>query len=536
MTSFLSFLKKIGGLPNVTNLTVDELSNRAVPFGRKTDFGNLSFSSTVRSRSASQSVVFGSERVQEKNLTPGQARIAGNLSKTLSVLKEYIMNTPIVSVQRTIGDNKTFNPKCTLYLSTQRPDNIRQAYLWSKTLRDYDSDSPGPELTLICIPEWPEHDRQVLVFPEDGFTIVLGMDYVGEVKMGFLRMAMWYAKQEGMLSLHAGSKLLNVKPKGSPAKRYGMLLFGLSGTGKTTHSCHNHGLTGTEESIEILQDDIVFLNEDGSALGTEQGFYLKTEGVRQENQPIILNGLSSPDVLFENVMVDNDGNVKMNDLTLGSNGRAVMSRNALSPHISKSINMPPLEALDGLIIAFVTRRMTVLPIVSKLNAEEAAKAFMLGESIETSAGDPKRAGESVRVVGTNPFMIGEEEDEGKWFYSFLKKHRDKIQCFLLNTGGVGEIIKTNTDGTKTVKQKPCRVSIPEMSSIIGGIIRDTIEWTEDPYFRSTVPAKVEGVDIEKFEIKKFYDANQIQNYVDTLESERDQWLSQFPDLPKEIVI
>ena len=199
MKNFASFLKTISELPNVTKLTSDELSNRAVPFGRKTQFGNLSFSSTVRSRSASQSVVFGSERVQEKNLTPVQARIVGNLAKTLSVLQEYIMNAPIVRVQRTIGDNKTFNPKCTLYLSTQRPDNIRQAYLWSRTLRDYDSDSPGPELTLICIPEWPEHDRQVLVFPEDGFTVVLGMDYVGEVKMGFLRMAMWYAKQKGML-------------------------------------------------------------------------------------------------------------------------------------------------------------------------------------------------------------------------------------------------------------------------------------------------------------------------------------------------
>jgi phosphoenolpyruvate carboxykinase (ATP) len=30
---------------------------------------------------------------------------------------------------------------------------------------------------------------------------------------------------------------------------------------------------------------------------------------------------------------------------------------------------------------------------------------MLGESIETSAGDPKRAGESIREVGINPLNI-----------------------------------------------------------------------------------------------------------------------------------
>ena len=78
-----------------------------------------------------------------------------------------------------------------------------------------------------------------MCFPDEGLTIVLGIDYVGEVKMGFLRMAMWEAKKAGMLSLHAGSKLLTAKQPDGSTGNYGMLLFGLSGTGKTTHSCHD---------------------------------------------------------------------------------------------------------------------------------------------------------------------------------------------------------------------------------------------------------------------------------------------------------
>lgn len=89
---------------------------------------------------------------------------------------------------------------------------------------------------------------------------------------------------------------------------------------------------------------------------------------------------------------------------------------------------------------FITRRNTIVPIVSKLTPEQAA-AFMLGESIETTASDPCRAGESVRVVGTNPFIIGDETKEGHIFYRLLKRNGDKIQCYLLNTGGVGEIIE-----------------------------------------------------------------------------------------------
>ena len=77
-----------------------------------------------------------------------------------------------------------FNPKCTLLLSVQRSDNIRQAHLWSHTLRDHDPSAPGPDLVQVCIPEWPENDRQVLVFPEQDLTVILGSDYVGDSQNG----------------------------------------------------------------------------------------------------------------------------------------------------------------------------------------------------------------------------------------------------------------------------------------------------------------------------------------------------------------
>ena len=533
--SFLDFVKSLPEHGNVQSVTIDQLDGEAFKHGRITSTGGHSFYSNVRNRSAGVAVVFGSDRVATKSFNAAQQRISDNRDKTLEEVRKYLLRTPLIRVQRTIGDNSEFNPKCNLFLSVQRPDNVRQACLWSHTLRDYDPSSPGPDLYEVCIPEWPEDEKQVLVFPEENLTVILGIDYVGEVKMGFLRMAMWDAKEEGMLSLHAGSKVVTAQQPDGGSKRYGMLFFGLSGTGKTTHACHGHGMDAPGEVMDILQDDIVALVKNGSALGTERGFYLKTEGMNAATQELIYNALRSPEALFENVMLTEDGEIDYTDLSLGGNGRAVIPRTTFGDYVGDDINMPSLDQLDGMVVAFITRRMTVLPLVSRLSPEQAAAAFMLGESVETSAGDPRRAGESVRVVGTNPFLIGSEADEGNWFYDFVKNNEDKVQCYLLNTGGVGEILERDEQGRAIVKQPVTRVPIPEMSAMIRGILRNSVDWQEDPLFGTEVPVAVEGVDISKYDLSHFYTDEQVREFADRLKEERRAHLDRFPGLNPKIL-
>ena len=353
--------------------------------------------------------------------------------------------------------------------------------------------------------------------------------------MGFLRMAMFDFKQEGFLSLHAGSKLVTAQQPNGSDKRYGMLFFGLSGTGKTTHSCHDHGLTGAGEGMEILQDDIVALAMDGSALGTERGFYLKTEGLHPETQPVIYSALEQPEALFENVMLTYDGKIDYADLSLGGNGRAVIPRASMAPHVGPGINLPPLDQLDGMVIAFITRRMTVLPLLSRLSPQQAAASFMLGESVETTAGDPRRAGESVRVVGTNPFMVGSEPEEGNWFYNFVKRNQAKVHCYLVNTGGVGEILERDGQDRPVIKQSVTRIAIPEMAAMIRGILRDTIQWKVEPCFGTEVPETVDGLDVSKFDLSRYYTPEQIEEYSSRLREERREYLAGFPGLHQEVV-
>lgn len=520
---------------NVQHPPPEQVRETAEKYGAKTKFENYNFVSTVKNRSAGLTVYIGSPKVMQPELNPKQKEIIRNLPKTIKEVHEYLKKAPFVCVERNMGDNPDFSPRCTLYVSTHRKEMVRLAHMVNQTLFDK-REAPGPKLNIVYIPEWQEKDRQILVFPEIGVTYILGTDYYGEAKKGFLRMAMWFAKQEGMLGLHAGAKIVKARDaKTGKIKKYSMIIFGLTATGKTTHSCHDHGLHLKGEGIEIAQDDIVFLRQDCSVLGTEKGFYLKTEGVSPEIQPVIYNAITKPNAIFENVMVDYLGNVYFGDETLTGNGRGIMQRDDFGDFKSESINLPPVDGLDGMIIVFITRRNTVVPILSKLSLEQAAAAFMLGESIETTGSDPKRVGESVREVGTNPFIVGDYAEEGNMFYKFIRKHPEKIQCYLLNTGGVGEIVEEQEDGTKVIRQKVLRVEILENAANIRGIVRGTIEWEKEPYFGTMIPKKVEGVDISKFELSRFYTQEQINAYVEQLKRERIEWLEKFPGLNPAIV-
>ncbi|MCK4478226.1 phosphoenolpyruvate carboxykinase [Candidatus Bathyarchaeota archaeon] len=512
---------------NVAHPTMGELKRKAEKYGVRTVYGNYNFVSTVKNRSAWLTVYIGSQRVLQHQLGPRQKEILRDVPKTVELMHEYIKRAPFLCVERTMGDNPHFNPHCTLYMSGHRKEMIRLAYMVGQTLFPFREGVSGPKFYLLFVPEWQEKDRQVLVFPEIGVTYVLGSDYYGEAKKAFLRMAMWAAKQEGMLGVHAGAKIVKGSDNMGRIRRYSMILFGLSATGKTTHACHNHGLLEDGEGQEIVQDDVVFIRPDGSALGPEMGFYLKTGYLDPKVQPIIYRAAISHKTIFENVMVDYHGNIHFDDTTLTENGRAIIQRDDLGQDKSESVNLPPIDELDGMIIIFITRRNTVIPIASKLTLEQAAATFMLGESIETSAGDPSRVGNSVREVGTNPFIVGDKTLEGNWFYDFIKKHSDEVQCYFLNTGGVGE---KREGSNKILKQSVLRVEIPEMAAIIRGIVRNTVEWERYPYFNTLVPRRANGVRMTKFNTSKFYSKKEISDYVNKLKEERVEWLKKFDNL------
>ncbi|MBI3317527.1 MAG: phosphoenolpyruvate carboxykinase [Candidatus Omnitrophica bacterium] len=534
--SILPFVEGLFSRPNVRHPSDAELRGEAERFGTRTTFNNHVFHTMVKNRSAGLTLYVGPPPVQQKGLSAKQQEILKKVPQTLETVFRYLEKTPLVCIERSLGENPAFYPSCRTYISVARPEMIRIGYMWWALLFPPKKGNASVPQHLIYIPEWQEKDRQILVFPEEGVTFVLGTDYLGESKKGHLRMAMWNAKRRGMLGVHAGAKLITAKDaRTGKLKRHSMLIFGLTATGKTTHSCHNHGLEDPGEKVGIVQDDVVFLKKDGSALGSERGFYLKTEGLDPETQPLLYHVATQPDAVLENVLVDYRGQVDFSDETLTTNGRGVVQWNDFGDRRAESPNLPPLSEVDGLIIAFITRCNTVVPVASKLNLEQAAAAFMLGESVESSGGDPSRAGEAVRVVGTNPFIVGDEAEEGNRFLEFLDAWKEKVSCYLLNTGGIGELSHQQPDGKRVIQRKVDRIQIPEMASIIRGIVRNTIEWEEEPLFGTWVPARVDGVGLERFDPRRFYSQDQMETLARQIIQERIAHLKQYPALDPRIL-
>ncbi|MFP4498653.1 MAG: phosphoenolpyruvate carboxykinase (ATP), partial [Vulcanimicrobiota bacterium] len=290
----------------IVNPTFDELRNMASNNERTTEFGSASYISNIKSRSAKLTDIIYNDATPEQE-------------KLIRKVMEHLKTRTLIQLDRQMckKDGKTLH--CRYYV----PREFAQIpYAWGQTLFDCENTGGKPDIKVIACPDWTE--RRVLVDPKSHTTFVLGTDYIGEIKKANLRMAMYIAKQRGMLGLHAGSKEIYFKNNGK-THRKGAIFFGLSGTGKTTLTCHHHGLAGTD-GVTIRQDDVIILQHDMYCLGTEDNFYIKTEGLEPQGQPLLYNAATSSRAILENIWVGEDGTVDFLNYARTSNGRAVVHR------------------------------------------------------------------------------------------------------------------------------------------------------------------------------------------------------------------
>ncbi len=516
--------------PNVEHASMRSLRRKALATARKTKNGSALWYSKLSSRIAPRTVYLGSgPEIVLPTPSPLQLDLVEKAPDELHKVLQLIRTMPFVHIRRQMGDNGEFNPVCNLYVCVADVKNYRLALEWASTMGPVKSGRKGPEFVMIDIPEEHMLRMQVLAIPEHDVNVALGTDYTGECKKGFLRQAMFRADQRGMLGLHAGSKVVRARDGASgKLKKYGVLMFGLTATGKSTWSCHQLGLDADRgEGTWVSQDDIVMLKRDGSALGTEQGFYVKTD-VDLKLQEAMYRSLVHKSALLENVMVDADGKIDFQDERLGENGRGVLDRRQLAVRrngrlvsiCAKSIDLPPLDELDGLVFAFITRRNTIMPFAQRLTPEQGVLAYLWGESTHSFATQPEKAGESVRVVGTDPFIVGAQGRKVNAFYDIVMdlahRHPGKVHFVQYNTGGVGEVIdEDRATGKKTLVRKVTRVPLDLMAALQRGDLRGTNEYRKGRLNTEEV-VTCEGVDLAPYDPANFYDEAQIKAYIHDL--------------------
>jgi phosphoenolpyruvate carboxykinase (ATP) len=527
---FAENLQSLLDSPNIRKVQLEDLRKPAIKNGQRTQYGSYGWRSSVSSRIGPRTVYLGSPNSWLPNPSELHTNIINNAPEELHKVLHWVRTLPMVHLRRQMGDNDEYNPICNLFMSMADPKNARIAYMWGHTM-DKVQKRPGPEFYFIHIPEEHHLRQQVLALPEHHINIVLGSDYMGEDKKGFLRQAMWYADEHGMLGLHAGTKVVTVRDKVSgKLKNYGFFMFGLSATGKSTWSCHPLGLNYKEgEDTKVAQDDIVFLKNDGSALGSEQNYFVKTD-VSHELQEAMYNALTHKSAMLENVMINSQGKVDFMDERLCANGRAVIMRKQLKIQRGrrkegiyyKSINLPSLEELDGLVFAFITRRNTIMSFSQKLTPEQAVLAYLWGESSHSAASEPDKAGQSVRTVGTDPFIVGSRAKKVNRFHDIIMsleaKYPGKLQYFQYNTGGMGEIMEAHMEGSfrkVNIIRKVNRVPIPLMAAIQRGDLRGTNHYEMGRLGTAEIKS-CEGGDLASYNPDTMYSQEQINKYVDDL--------------------
>jgi phosphoenolpyruvate carboxykinase (ATP) len=183
--------------------------------------------------------------------------------------------------------------------------------------------------------------------------------------------------------------------------------------------------------------------------------------------------------------------------------------------------------VDYLLI--LNRNENLIPAVAKLNQEQAAAFFMLGETTGTAAGGAAEEGKFLRVPGTNPFFPLPHGLQGNRLLELLATH--PIEAYLLNTGRVG-----GKDGDERSK----KLRIPDTSACVKGIAERSITFETDPDFGYQVASAVPDLDDdEKLQPRRLYERqgriDEYKDIVERLKVERVAHLQTFTQLSEEII-
>jgi phosphoenolpyruvate carboxykinase (ATP) len=114
---------------------------------------------------------------------------------------------------------------------------------------------------------------KIFVHLDKGEMLIAGTTFLGEIKKGVFGIISFMLPDSGSLPMHCSAFTYNDTTN---------LMFGLSGTGKTTLS--------SDPDYQLISDDEVAWEQDGIQM-IETGCYAKSEGLTPETHPTIFNAV-----------------------------------------------------------------------------------------------------------------------------------------------------------------------------------------------------------------------------------------------------
>jgi phosphoenolpyruvate carboxykinase (ATP) len=287
---------------------------------------------------------------------------------------------------------------------------------------------------------------------EDREFVILGSEYAGEMKKGVFTIMNYLMPKKGILSMHC-SATEDAKTGQSS------ILFGLSGTGKTT-------LSADPKRLLIGDDEHCW--GDGGVFNIEGGCYAKTIDLTAESEPDIFKALGYGSVL-ENVVLKAGNEVDYHDAAITQNTRGAYPIDSIP-----NAKIPCVTGHPADVIFLTCDAFGVLPPVAKLTPEQAMYHFISGYTAKipgTEVGVTEPGATFSPCFG-GPFLVWHPAKYAELLKEKLTAH--KATVWLVNTGWSGGSFQ----GGKRMKLAVTRAII---DAIHAGQLTDA-PTTADPIF------------------------------------------------------
>ena len=326
-----------------------------------------------------------------------------------------------------------------------------------------------------CEPErdGSRSDRAAIIDFRNRICLVAGRaDYCGLVKKTIFTVMNFLLPDLGFLSMHCSA---NAGEGGDAA-----ILFGLSGTGKTTLSA--------DPGRRLISDDETAWTDTGIS-NLEDGCYAKLIDLDKEAEPVIAAALSMPGTIIENVPPLPGRKIEDTDPQELDLGDASITENT---RFSYPLSCNPNVA-DGArgghpetIVLLTADAFGVLPPISLLEGREVMYHFVQGFTARLAGTEVGLAGPRATFSACfgAPFMSRRPNVYAKLLAGRMRAH--EARCVLLNTGWSGG-----------PAGEADRISIGDTRALLGAALGsdlDGVETTVHPVFGLRTPAACPGVD------------------------------------------